>query len=329
MTYTLLGVFEYNLEQLKEFVDSNYEGKCNNIHEYRYMCVFLLYNNNYLKNKDDLELINNVNFPKRMLQVNSLYALKHSLLGVTTITFSECVENHAGMQKIGSLAEKGFQFEEIKSVYDKAISEGKTNYEFYDLSGPEGTQNLGAAILIIRNGIDFADELFQEQNNLDYDKKAFMKGRVVNKIARHNLCFADFDQEADFENGKGTIVNFNKLPYTSKARELLPNILGEKANNLFAEGNYYYDINSTYIGKHNDLERRRVVGVRLGNSFPLYFEWYTRFKPVGEIMKFDLNHGDMYVMTEKATGNDGRKSSILTLKHFAGLESVLKAKKVM
>jgi len=325
MSYTLENIFEYSLENLKAFVDPLWEGKTlDNINEYRYMCIYFLYQNDLLKNKKDKILLDNENFNKRILKANTFYSLQHSLLGTSTLTYSEAVENHNGMQKIGQLADVGFTLEELKTVYDISILEGKKNYEFHDLSGPEGTTGLGAAILIIRNAIEFADELFEEQNNLIYDKKAFMRGKVVNKIARHNLCFADFDQEADYEHGKGTIVNFNKLPYTSRVRNMLPDIIGEKARNLLCEGNYYYDINTAYIGKHGDSERLRVVGVRLGNSFPLGYEWYHRFKPVGNEMKFVLNHGDMYIMSQKATGNDWKKSSILTLRHFAGLDKNIK-----
>ncbi len=34
-------------------------------------------------------------------------------------------------------------------------------------------------------------------------KKAFMRGRVVNKKARWNNCYADFDQQPDYENRRG------------------------------------------------------------------------------------------------------------------------------
>ncbi len=48
--------------------------------------------------------------------------------------------------------------------------------------------------------------------DLEWYKKAFMYGRVVNKHARHNLCFDDVSQKSDFENGKGSVINFEILP---------------------------------------------------------------------------------------------------------------------
>ena len=40
------------------------------------------------------------------------------------------------------------------------------------------------------------------------------------------------------------------------------------------EGNYYYDIKKCGIGFHGDAERRKVVGIRLGDSIPLHFQWF-------------------------------------------------------
>ncbi len=50
-----------------------------------------------------------------------------------------------------------------------------------------------ACVLVLRNplGLVEADDLIREQLRLTVDKKAFMKGRVVNKLARHNLCFSE------------------------------------------------------------------------------------------------------------------------------------------
>ncbi len=61
-----------------------------------------------------------------------------------------------------------------------------------------------------------------------------------------------------------------------------------------------------------------VIGVRFGASMPLCFNWFHRFKHVGEKFTIQLNHGDLYIMSEKAVGQDWKKSSQLTLRHSAG-----------
>jgi hypothetical protein len=63
-----------------------------------------------------------------------------------------------------------------------------------------------------------ADDLWDEQVELDVDKKAFMKGRVVKTRAGWNLCFADYDQEPDYENKRAleqelTLTSRNKAGF--------------------------------------------------------------------------------------------------------------------
>ena len=57
------------------------------------------------------------------------------------------------------------------------------------------------------------DEIFFEI--LGFSSKSYKdkrRNKVLNKKARHNLCFADEAQKADFEKGLGTIVPFSILP---------------------------------------------------------------------------------------------------------------------
>ena len=54
-----------------------------------------------------------------------------------------------------------------------------------------------------------SDQMYLEQKKLPYDKKTLFRGKVVDKNARWNLCYSDFEQEPDLENGKGTVVAFS------------------------------------------------------------------------------------------------------------------------
>lgn len=242
-----------------------------------------------------------------------------------TLTFCDQAENHAGMQKIGSLAKDGFSVEELRSVHTQLTSQG-VNCELVDL-------NDNAVVLVVRNGVNCllndnegVNKLYAEHAELkpQWDTKAVMRGRVVNKRARHNLCFADFDQAPDYDKGKGTVIDFQKLALTNKLRVGLPNMFGLKALNMMAEANYYYDVKKCYIGFHGDSERRRVIGVRLGASIPLFFQWYKDSTAFGLMTQITLNHGDIYVMSEKSVGTDWKRRKIATLRHAAGFASVLK-----
>ncbi|HSW76953.1 MAG TPA: hypothetical protein VLG50_07895 [Candidatus Saccharimonadales bacterium] len=244
-----------------------------------------------------------------------------------TITFGECVENHAGMQQIGNKSNIGLSVDELKEAKTKIEQCGvKVDVELIHLNQYNKGEGDEAAILIIRQGANAllheynneqgANALLHEYNDVKWDTKAKMKGRVVNKRARFNICMADESQTANYEEGKGTVVSFDDLPLTKKIRALLPLWFGEKTNNLNAEGNYYYN-NNCFIGFHGDFERRIVVAIRLGKSMPLYYQWYHHCKPVGERCDLMLHHGDMYIMSDKAVGHDWKKSSLLTLRHAA------------
>lgn len=178
-----------------------------------------------------------------------------------------------------------------------------------------------AYILIIRNGVNAftkSNKLLDEHKKLKPDKKALMKGKVVNKHARYNLCFSDKNRKPDYSKGKGTIISFDDVPNTCKIKDNLYKYFGNKAKKLKCEANYYYDLSKCYIGFHGDTERKIVIGARLGDDFPLYFRWYTHFEAKGKLMKIKLKHGDLYIMSDKAVGTDWKSSSIYTLRHAAG-----------
>lgn len=134
-----------------------------------------------------------------------------------------------------------------------------------------------AYLLVIRKGVTAfveSQSLKVELDALSWDTKAKMYGRVVNKKKRHNLCFADYAQEPNYELGKGCVVDFKKLPLLSSVRKGLVNSVGKGADGLLAEGNLYYDASTCGIGFHGDTERRKVIGLRLGEDMPLIYRWF-------------------------------------------------------
>ena len=180
-----------------------------------------------------------------------------------TLTFGERAENHAGMQLLGEEVDNGFDLSDLRNIRDKFENRG-CSWELVNLNSFLDCKEASpASILIIRDALNAfeidSSLLLEEQSNLEKDKKALMRGRVVNKLARYNLCFGNDDQKADYENGKGTIIAFKNVPLLQKLRDELPVWFGEKANNLLCEGNYYYDTSKCGIGYHGDSERKRVI----------------------------------------------------------------------
>jgi hypothetical protein len=192
-----------------------------------------------------------------------------------------------------------------------------------------------AYLLIIKDGIkaltsvDFEiDDINQEVLKDSWDKKAFMKGRVVNKLARYNLNYADVAQEPDYEEKKGRVVAFKDAPLVNNIRKELPKFFSEKARDLFAEGNFYYDLKACGIGFHGDSERRLVIAVRLGDSsLPIHYQWFQQSKPIGDRIIINLNPGDVYAMSEIAVGTNWKKKIIPTLRHATGCKKFLTIKK--
>lgn len=247
-------------------------------------------------------------------------------MSAITITFGECAENHVGMQQLGHKESVGFTLDDFKMFQEECELWGYDT-ELVVLHEHIDVDVEPAYVLVIRNGYDYlqTDELRQDIQvfkdslaALDWDKKAMMRGRVVNKRARYNLCFADETQDPDYEAGKGRVVSFKDVPILDDLRENLWVIFGEKARKLYAEGNLYYDISKCGIGYHGDSERIKVVAFRFGEPMPLYYQWYHRFAPIGDPIRIDLNDGDVYLMSEKATGHDWKKSSKYTLRHATG-----------
>jgi hypothetical protein len=249
-----------------------------------------------------------------------------------TITFGDQAENHKGMQIIGNAADKGFDIADLELAKKKFESKGATCY-LVDLKLllDEDVRNKAdeAKVLVVKNGVDILlakskpksnkQNLFEELEGLEWDTKAFMYGRVVNKHARYNLCFDDTAQEPDYQDGKGRIIAWNSVPLLKKIKKSLGKFIAG-ADELAGEGNYYYDVSKTGISFHCDLERKKVIGIRNGNSMPLFYQWFLNSKPVGTKLKIDLDGGDLYVMSEVAKGITWNKKDVYTLRHAAGCE---------
>ena len=256
-----------------------------------------------------------------------------------SITICESGENHTGMQIIGEKAEQGFTIEELKEANIRFQDAGaKTLY--YDLKQlglneePDRFNRAeDAGILVIKNAVQVlgGDEVkFRKaMKAIDCDKEYFdvRRGKKLNKRARHNVCFAYYSQEPDIDNKKGRIVNINSQKQLKNVIDNLYLYLGEKARGLIAELNHYYDVSKCGIGFHGDTERRIVICVRLGDSFPMHYYWYENSKRVGKRIEIpDLEEGDIYIMSDKACGWDWklRKYRRLTLRHAAGCSKYTK-----
>lgn len=201
------------------------------------------------------------------------------------------------------------------------------------LDDEDSKDSTPACTLLIRGGCQSLlgvdpTKLLSEHAALVWDKKALMghgKNRTVkNKNCRHNLFYADFSQEPDYEKSKGRIVDFTTLLNLTAARDAIGKLLPSGIlKELKCEGNRYYDLHKTYIGFHGDGERKIVVAIRLGEDFPLYYQWYRGATPIGKRLTIPLSHGGVYIASEKAVGTDWLNEKRLpTLRHVAGEKTI-------
>jgi hypothetical protein len=252
---------------------------------------------------------------------------------LVTLTFGDMAENHVGMEQIGKMVAEGegFHLPDLQAIQARMEALGAT-CQLLTLSSGGHTASLEplppAYVLVIRKGVNVLlsqagdlkqINLFEEQETLEYDKKAFMYGRVVDKHARWNLCFDEKSRAPDYAAGKGRIVGYDEVPHMNTLKTQIETVLGAKAVGLKVESNFYYDATKCGIGFHGDSERRKVIGVRIGYySMPMHWQWYHRGAPVGEPIVVPMDAGDMYIMSEKTVGTDWKKKTIPTLRHATG-----------
>jgi len=262
------------------------------------------------------------------------------------ITCGEQSENHVGMEIHGSgLSNYGFSEKDLISWKNKFEEMGAL-CELYDLKdnflkSPDIMDVIDlvddAYILIIRNGINAllnktdgninnSNDMFNECLSVNWDKKYYdaRRKKVLNKHARYNNCFGDTGQNADLENKKGTIVAYSDVPILNKWKTNLSTFIC--GDNLQAEGNLYYDVNKCGIGFHGDSERKKVIAASLGASTEIHWQWFFNSKPIGDRFKIQVNCGDIYIMSDKATGHDWKKRTKITLRHAAGCDKYVTIK---
>lgn len=243
-----------------------------------------------------------------------------------TITFSKVVENGPGMEKIGVIAEKGFTDEELIAAKPKFEAKGST-VEVIDLNAELPTGSIpfeDASVLVVHGAaakcFDVDPKMVREeliQLGEKWNIKKLMRGQVKNSNARRNMCISDEAQDSDIINGKGTVVAWSELPHLYNIRQQLSVYLGCKASELHAEGNFYHQSKSG-IGFHGDGERKIVIAMRFGVPLRLHYQAFHRFEPIGQRITIDdLEEGDLYVMGDKATGNDWKRSATITWRHAA------------
>lgn len=246
------------------------------------------------------------------------------------ITFGDVAILHVGSTELGKRRSNGYSIDDLITIHQN-ISNSEIYY-LHDKLPDEYKNDNQAAVLIIRNaaelflGINGADKLLQEQDNINYDKKYFdyRRKKTLNKRARYNIVFGKQEVLHSDDYKTFSIKAFQNLPFLNQIRLRLHTFFGNKANNLNAEGNYYFEKKSG-IGFHGDAERKIVICLSLGDTSTLRYAWRLPGSSdhYGDTIDIQVTNGDMYIMSEKATGFDWKSRSKVRVVHAAGSDKYI------
>ena len=298
--------------------------------------------------------VGNVDLAQQILSLLESVVLS-PFVGTVTLTFGDVAESHVGMQQIGQMADVGFSYEDLQGAKEYFDSKGcqtllihlndflpqfcEDQEENAYLEVAKTDPSYQAWVLVARDGLKCltgdteGKNLLTEMLLFKWDDQLWnpRKGQVQTKHARHNLNFAQVGQTADFQEGKGTTIGIDQVPLLKEVKSKLVAAFGEKAEELNVEGNLYHEVGKTGISNHGDSERRKVIGVRLGNRMSISWTWFYNNRPRGHNVEIELAPGDVYCMSEKTVGTDWRpnkdrgwKSKRYTLRHAAGAPYYLK-----
>ena len=182
--------------------------------------------------------------------------------------------------------------------------------------------------MVVRDFLDgdVHDSLVKELESYEWDAKYYdvRRQKVLNKLARTNVCYGDAHQDPDYENKKGTIISWEESPLVFRIKKFVETIMDEKQ--LIVEGNKYTDVTKNGIGAHGDAERVIVACCRAGAPNPMKFGYFHKGLHVGDSLECVVNGGDLYFMSEEAVGTNWRSFNKYTIRHAAGAEKYLKFK---
>jgi hypothetical protein len=268
----------------------------------------------------------------RALKPMSRSALNVQITTRFALTLGEQAEIRAGCPKLGNkLADYGFTVQELQGFKSALGAHADLHLLHKSLKKEKDRENPSnaAAVLVIRNGINllmqdpyYSTKMLYEQKKTPYDE--YKQGNV-SLGSRHGAVFGDVGRAHSKDYVESTIVAFDQVPYFQRFRQVLPRFFGEKTRLpgnklLFGEGNHYLDMKSG-IHFHGDTERKIVICCSLGRAMPLRFRWKVPYAPrhsfASEPIDIQLTHGDVYIMSEKATGNDWNTARLFVV-HTAG-----------
>ena len=255
-----------------------------------------------------------------------------------SLTIGNGGENHTGMEFLGNMRKKGqgwdidrllYAKEIMESIFDKQVDLYNLNKECLEgVTIPEGQKPKDAYLMVVRGFLSdrVHQNMIKELGSYVWDRKYWdtRRQKVLNKLARANVCYGKEGREANYAEGKGTIVGFEQSPLVGNLLKVVEILMRDK--DLIVEGNQYDDVSKNGIGPHGDSERVCVSCLRVGESMPMKFGMFWNCKLRGKPFETVMNGGDLYFMSEEAVGAEWKSRSKWVWRHCAGAKKYLKMK---
>ena len=255
-----------------------------------------------------------------------------------SLTVGNGGENHTGMEFLGNLRKKGqgwdldrllYAKDILESIFDKQVELFNLNEECLEgVSIPEASKPKDAYLMVVRNFLskNVHKNMIKELGSYEWDRKYWdtRRQKVLNKLARANVCYGEEGRAANYKEGKGTIIGFDKSPLVGNLLKVVEILMQDKG--LIVEGNQYDDASKNGIGPHGDTERVCVSCLRVGESMPMKFGMFWNCKLRGKPFETVINGGDLYFMSEEAVGAEWKSRSKWIWRHCAGAPKYLKMK---
>ena len=255
-----------------------------------------------------------------------------------SLTIGNGGENHTGMEFLGNLRKKGqgwdlarllYAKDVLENIFDKQVDLYNLNKECLDgVTIPKASKPKDAYLMVVRGFLTdrVHKNMIKELGSYKWDRKYWdtRRQKVLNKLARANVCYGKEGRAANYAEGKGTIIGFDQSPLVGNLLQVIEILM--KDEGLIVEGNQYDDVSKNGIGPHGDTERVCVACLRVGASMPMKFGMFWNCKVRGKPFETIINGGDLYFMSEEAVGAEWKSRSKWIWRHCAGAPKYLKMK---
>jgi len=255
-----------------------------------------------------------------------------------SLTIGNGGENHTGMEFLGNLRKKGqgwdlarllYAKDVLENIFDKQVDLYNLNEECLEgVTIPKASKPKDAYLMVVRGFLTdrVHKNMIKELGSYKWDRKYWdtRRQKVLNKLARANVCYGKEGRAANYAEGKGTIIGFDQSPLVGNLLQVIEILM--KDEGLIVEGNQYDDVSKNGIGPHGDTERVCVACLRVGASMPMKFGMFWNCKVRGKPFETIINGGDLYFMSEEAVGAEWKSRSKWIWRHCAGAPKYLKMK---